>query len=89
MGISGHYFSRYYARGYIPHLDVYYSQSEQTFGDYLQLDFHTSVAIKNTKVFFEVRNLNYQAFMSPVLVGPNYPSVPRYFAFGIDWTFMN
>ncbi len=89
LGLNAQYFSSYFARGYIGHLDVYYAQSERQFGEYLQLDFNASVDIKNTQIFFRLMNLNYQLFMSPVLVGPNFPSVPRYFILGIDWKFKN
>jgi len=89
VGFTAQYFSRYQARGYIPYLAVYYSQSEQTFGEYLQLNFHAEITIKNTSVYFGVQNLNHELFLSPVLVGPNYPSVPRYLIFGIDWKFKN
>lgn len=89
LGVTGHYFSSYYARGYIPHLAVYYSQSGREYGEYLQLNFHSEVVIRNTVVFFGVQNCNHGLFLSPVLVGPNFPSVPRFLVFGVDWMFKN
>lgn len=89
IGFRTKFFTSYYASGYHGFLDEYYQQSSQKFGDFMQVDAYASVEIKKTRVYFEARNLNDDLFLSPLLVGPNFPSVPRYLVFGIDWKFLN
>lgn len=83
------FFSSYYARGYVPVYDLFYVQTERKFGDYTQLDAFTTFTIRSVNITLAMVNLSYGWFSDDPLVGPYYPSVPRYFRVGVNWKFKN
>lgn len=89
LGARSYFFSSYYARGYVPFFDVYYTQTDRRFGDYLQLDAFVKFTIKTVDVSLSGVNLAYGVFSDEALVGPNYPGLPRYFQVGVTWKFRN
>ncbi|NQV53820.1 MAG: hypothetical protein HQ500_11595 [Flavobacteriales bacterium] len=83
------YFTDYRARAYAPFMDMYYLQRSERFGNYLQVDPFIQASIQSVDVSFRFLNATYGLLGIEPLVGPRYPSVPRYFEVRIDWIFKN
>jgi len=86
-GVS--YFTDYRARAYAPFMDMYYLQRSERYGNYLQVDPFVQASIQSVDVSFRFLNATYGMLGIEPVVGPGYPSVPRYFEVRIDWTFKN
>lgn len=83
------YNSAYYARGYIPFYDSFYSQVSKKYDPYFQLDAFSYVTIGQVDIGLEAMNVLYGIFDDDPIIAPNYVSVPRYFLLHIKWKLKN
>lgn len=88
-GADSWYFTEYLARGYMPFNDLYFLQTSEKYGDYLQLNPYVMATVQSVDVKIRVLNATYGLLPIGPMVGPRYPSIPRFIEFQIDWTFKN
>jgi hypothetical protein len=88
-GLKAQFFDSYKARGYYPSLGLFYVQSNQRFGPYLQIDPYVKVNIQSVDVSLALVNAAYGLIRDNPFIAPGYAMVPRYIAMSIDWKFKN
>jgi hypothetical protein len=91
FGISLDYFSKYYAPGFMPSLNVFYSQMEKQIGNYPQFDAFLNMQIQRVRLFFMSEHFNQDlpGFSTAGYSSLHYPLARRAFRFGISWSFYN
>jgi len=87
VGADLHWKSAYYAYGYDPVIQQYYTQREQIVPDFPVMDVFLNAKIIRGRVFFKYNNIfkifsNYGNIPTPF-----YPGVVNTFDFGFDWSF--
>ena len=86
-GIDVHWKSAYYAHGYDPAIQQFYTQDEFESPAFPIVDIFFSAKIKRARVFFKYNNL-LQAFADTgYLPTPYYPGQRNILDFGFDWSF--
>ncbi|HEU5146811.1 MAG TPA: putative porin [Chryseosolibacter sp.] len=86
-GVDVHWKSAYYALGYDPAIQQYYTQDEFESPAYPLVDLFFSAKIKRARVFFKYNNF-LQAFQDTgYMPTPYYPGQRNIFDFGFDWSF--
>lgn len=88
-GVEGWYFSGYNPRGYLPFIDLYYLQTATSITGFTQLNPYFRARIQSVDVTLRLMNAAYGLLNDDPIIAPGYPSVPRYLAVSIDWTFKN
>ncbi len=88
MGLTGSYFSSYFANAYDPLLAEFYVQDDIEIGDFPRLDFFLNFRVQQTRIFFKAEHFN-SAFSktNTFLSAPNYPYRDFVVRFGLVWNF--
>ncbi len=87
IGVDVHWKSSYYAYGYDPVIQQFYTQQQYTVPDYPQVDVFFNAKILRGRIFLKYNNL-FKAFNNAGYVPtPFYPGVINTFDFGFDWSF--
>jgi hypothetical protein len=87
VGTDVHWKSAYYAYGYDPVIQQYYTQREQIVPDFPVMDIFLNAKIIRGRVFFKYNNLLKAFSKSGNIPTPFYPGVVNTFDFGFDWSF--
>ena len=86
-GITGHYFTKYYADRYNPLLGDFSRQSDVLIGDFPRIDFFVNGKVQQTRLYLKAEHIN------TLFTEPNYFSAPGYpyrdfvIRFGLVWNF--
>ena len=86
-GVTGHYFTKYYADRYNPLLGDFSRQSDVLIGDFPRIDFFINGKVQQTRLYLKAEHIN------TLFTDPNYFSAPGYpyrdfvVRFGLVWNF--
>lgn len=86
-GITGHYFSTYYADQYNPLLGDFMRQDVHTIGDYPRLDLFVNAKIQQTRLYFKYEHINSSFTGYNFYSAVGYPYRDRIIRFGVVWNF--
>ena len=86
-GITGHYFSRYYADQYNPLLGDFIRQDRHTIGEYPRIDVFVNAKIKQTRIYFKYEHINSSFTGYNFYSAVGYPYRDRIIRFGVVWNF--
>ncbi len=87
IGAQCHYQSAFYANAFNPATGQTYIQNEVKIGDYPYVHVFLDIEIKSAKLFFKVEHINAGMGDRNYFYMPHYPTPPRTFKFGLEWTF--
>ncbi len=86
-GIDARYMTTSGGFAYMPATGVFYSNQTKEYGNFVILDFHSTIKIKRFRAFVKVSHFN-EAFMAANYYSLlHYPANPLAFNFGISWEF--
>ncbi|MDC1401711.1 putative porin [Flavobacteriaceae bacterium] len=86
-GITGHYFSGYYADQYNPLLGDFIRQDRHTIGEYPRIDVFVNAKIKQTRIYFKYEHFNSSFTGYNFYSAVGYPYRDRIIRFGVVWNF--
>ena len=86
-GITGHYFTRYYADQYNPLLGDFMRQDRQTIGNFPRIDLFVNGKIKQTRIYFKYEHVNSTLTGYNFYSAVGYPYRDRILRFGVVWNF--
>lgn len=86
-GITGHYFTRYYADQYNPLLGDFIRQDRHTIGEYPRIDLFVNAKIKQTRIYFKYEHINSSFTGYDFYSAVGYPYRDRIIRFGVVWNF--
>ncbi|MDA9885927.1 putative porin [Flavobacteriaceae bacterium] len=86
-GITGHYFSGYYADQYNPLLGDFIRQDRHTIGEYPRIDVFVNAKIKQTRIYFKYEHVNSSFTGYNFYSAVGYPYRDRIIRFGVVWNF--
>lgn len=86
-GITGHYFTRYYADQYNPLLGDFIRQDRHTIGEYPRIDVFVNAKIKQTRIYFKYEHVNSSFTGYDFYSAVGYPYRDRIIRFGVVWNF--
>ncbi len=86
-GITGHYFTRYYADQYNPLLGDFIRQDRHTIGEYPRIDVFVNAKIKQTRIYFKYEHVNSSFTGYNFYSAVGYPYRDRIIRFGVVWNF--
>ncbi len=89
LGVSGYYFTKYYAPNYQPATQQFCAQREIKCGDYPVANAYVNCRLKKLRFYFMMYNMLDGAFTSDTFIGPYYPLTPRRFEWGVSVDFQN
>jgi hypothetical protein len=87
FGVDVHWKSDYFAYGYDPVIQQFYTQQRHQAPDFPLLDVFLSAKIIRGRVFFKYNNLLKMFTKSANVPTPFYPGVMNVIDFGFDWSF--
>ena len=89
LGFNATYYSSFNGLAYMPATNIYYTQTQQSQGDYTFIDFFMNARIKPVRFFVKLEHLN-QGFMgSRYSLTPHYWQSDRAIKFGLNWLFFD
>jgi hypothetical protein len=89
LGVSGYYFTRYYAPNYQPATQQFCAQQDIKCGNYPVANAYVNCRLKKIRFFVMMYNMLDGAFTSDTFIEPYYPLMPRRFEWGVSIDFSN
>jgi hypothetical protein len=89
VGLTVRYFTPYYAKKYMPALNIFYIQNENKIGGYPLFDFECYFTIKRFNLMLRVNNLLDRIDNNVWYILPDYPLWKRNFQIGMKWDLYN
>jgi hypothetical protein len=89
LGVSGYYFSRYYAPNYQPATQQFCAQQDIKCGNYPVANGYVNCRLKKLRFYVMMYNMLDGAFTSDTFISPYYPMAPRRFEWGVSVDFQN
>jgi len=86
-GVTGQYFSRFYADQYNPLLGDFIRQDRHTIGEYPRVDVYVNAKIKQTRIYFKYEHVNSSFTGYDFYSAIGYPYRDRIIRFGVVWNF--
>lgn len=86
-GVTGHYFTKFYADQYNPLLGDFMRQDLHTIGDYPRLDLFVNAKIQQTRLYFKYEHINSTLTGYNFYSAVGYPYRDRIIRFGVVWNF--
>lgn len=86
-GISGYYYTSYYADAYMPELRMFYRQSVEKFGNYPYMDVFLNMKVKRARIFIRYQHFNAGLMGYSYYTTPHYPGADAAFKAGVSWVF--
>jgi hypothetical protein len=86
-GVDVHWQSAYFAMGYDPAIQQFYTQDNFQVPAYPIIDLFFNAKIKRGRIFIKYHNLNQFITKQGYLPTPYYPGVKNLIDFGFDWSF--
>lgn len=87
VGVDVHWKSEYYAYGYDPAIQQYYTQQQVKAPDFPLVDLFLNAKIIRGRIFLKYNNLLKAFTKSANIPTPFYPGVVNVIDFGFDWSF--
>jgi hypothetical protein len=87
LGINMYYYPEYYADAYMPALNLFYNQYDQTIGGKPIVNVFANLKIKRTSLFIKLFHANSPLQTRDYYSAPNYPMSPFMLKFGVFWSF--
>lgn len=81
------YFTPYQMNAYDPVLAEFYVQNQQKLGGFPKVDFFFNAKIRQTRIFFNLENVNYLFDGNNNFSAPGYPHRDFLLRFGLVWNF--
>lgn len=88
-GLTGHYFTRFYADQYNPLLGDFMRQDRTLIGDYPRIDAFVNGRIDRTRIYIKYEHANSTLTGYNYYSAPNYPYRDALLRIGIVWNFFN
>jgi hypothetical protein len=89
LGVSGYYFTKYYAPNYQPATQQFCTQQEIKCGNYPVANAYVNCRLKKMRFYVMMYNMLDGAFTSDTFISPYYPMTPRRFEWGVSVDFQN
>ncbi len=89
LGVSGSYYTNYFAPAYSPAIGQFYLQRKELIGNYPVVDAFLGTKIKNFLLFLRYEHINSGMRGSSYYSAYEYPLRPRNLRYGISWNFYN
>jgi hypothetical protein len=89
LGVSGYYYTRYYAPNYQPATQQFCAQQEIKCGNFPVCTGYVNCHLKKIRFFLMMYNMLDGAFTNDTFIGPYYPTMPRRFEWGVSIDFQN
>ncbi|MDH4059121.1 MAG: putative porin, partial [Cyclobacteriaceae bacterium] len=89
IGVDVHWKSSYYAYGYDPAIQQYYTQLDHKTPDFPLMDIFLNAKIIRGRIFLKYNNIMKVFSKSGNVPTPFYPGVVNVFDFGFDWSFFD
>lgn len=86
-GITGHYFSSYYADLYNPLLGDFIWQDQKKIGNFPRMDVFINARVQRTRIYFKYEHFNANFTGYDYYSAPSYPYRDSILRFGIVWNF--
>lgn len=86
-GITGHYFTKFYADQYNPLLGDFIRQDRQEIGDFPRIDVFFNGKIQQTRIYFKYEHANASLTGYNYFSAPGYPYRDSILRFGLIWNF--
>lgn len=86
-GITGHYFTKFYADQYNPLLGDFIRQNRQEIGDFPRIDVFFNGKIQQTRIYFKYEHANASLTGYNYFSAPGYPYRDSILRFGLIWNF--
>lgn len=86
-GVTGHYFSAFYADQYNPLLGDFIRQDRHSIGDFPRIDLFFNTKIQQTRLYFKYEHINSTLTGYDFYSAIGYPYRDRIIRFGIVWNF--
>ena len=87
LGFDLYMTTPYLGNSYMPATGVFYLQNDQEIGGYPFLDVFFSFRLKRVRMFASYNNVLSGLVSNNYFTLSDYPIKPRYFRFGLAWTF--
>lgn len=90
LGADVRYFSKYKALSYMPGVQQFHLQPEETaveIGGYPMINLYANIHLKKTRIYAMLYHVNQGMGDSNYFLAPHYPINPRLFKIGISWNF--
>lgn len=90
LGADMRYFSRYYAPTYLPAIQQFHLQPEESrinVGGYPLVNVYANLHLKRTRFYVMMYHVNQGMSSSNYFWAPHYPMNPRILKFGLSWNF--
>ena len=89
IGLHLNYFTKFYAKAYMPELRAFYVQNEKKIGGYPFVDAYLNLQVKRAILFVKIANLTSYMGNYNYYNAPSYPARDARFYFGVSWRFLN
>jgi hypothetical protein len=86
-GVMFNYFTAYYADGFNPLLNEFYTQNETQIGNFPLFDVFFNARVRQTRIYFKAEHVNALWDKSNYFSAPNHPYKDFIVRFGIVWNF--
>jgi hypothetical protein len=86
-GFTVSYFTKYFADGFNPLLNEFFTQQQTQIGATPFVDFFVNARIQQTRVFFKAEHLNSRFSNTNYYAAPNHPYRDFMIRFGLVWNF--
>jgi hypothetical protein len=86
-GIDVHWQSAYFALGYDPAIQQFYTQNDFQSPAFPVIDVFFNAKIKRGRIFVKYHNLNQLITKQGYVPTPYYPAAKNLIDFGFDWSF--
>lgn len=82
-GVTGYYYTKYYAPNYQPATQQFYCQKDIKCGNYPLLNGYVNCNLKRIKFFLAVHNMLENSVTNNMFIMPYYPTQPRRIEYGL------
>ena len=89
LGATGYWYTKYYAPYYEPATQTFQTQGEVECGGYPMLNAYVNCNLKRIKFYLQMTNVLEGTLTNDSFLGPNYPTMPRRFMWGVIFNLQN
>ena len=87
IGVETNYFTEYYANGFNPLIQEFYTQNETKIGNFPMVNFYFNARIKTARLYLHADQINTLFTKANYFSAPNYPYRDFMIRFGMEWNF--
>lgn len=89
LGATGYWYTKYYAPYYEPATQTFQTQHDIECGGYPMLNAYVNCNLKRIKFYLQMTNVLQGTVTNDAFLGPNYPTLPRRFMWGVIFNLQN